>query len=73
MQERSVQLLIQPLYLWVQCIYVQERYVLSVMMLYPLHAPIFTVIPEVGPRANRAVVTNNLTAIIEVMIIKGFL
>ena len=42
-------------------------------ILYPLRAPMFTVITEVWPRANRAVVRNNLTVIIEVVLIKGFL
>ena len=47
------------------------------MILYPLPAPIFTVITEVWPRANRAVVTNNSTVrikvvLIEVVLIKGF-
>ena len=35
--------------------------------------PIFTVITEVWPYANRAVVTNNLTVIIKAMLIQGFL
>ena len=35
--------------------------------------PIFTVITEVWPRANRVVVTNNSTAIIEVMLIGAML
>ena len=43
------------------------------MVLYPLWAPIFTMIKEVWPHANRAVVTNNLTVIIEVVFIEGFL
>ena len=42
---------------------------LSDTILYPLQATIFTVITEVSPRANRAVVTNNLSMIIEVMLI----
>ena len=46
---------------------------LSDTILYPLRVPIFTVITEVWPRANRAVVTNNLTMIIEVVLIKSFL
>ena len=41
---------------------------LSDTILYPLRAPIFTMITEVWPRANRAVVTNNLTVIIEVVL-----
>ena len=40
---------------------------LSDTILYPLRAPIFTVITEVWPGANQAVVTNNSTMIIEVM------
>ena len=36
-------------------------------------ALIFTVIMEVWPRANRAVVTNNSPVIIEVVLIEGFL
>ena len=43
---------------------------LSDTILYPLRAPIFTMITKVWARANRAVVTNNLTVIIEVMLIK---
>ena len=46
---------------------------LSDTILYPLRAPIFTVITEVWVRANRAVVTNNLTVIIEVELIECFL
>ena len=46
---------------------------LSDTFLCPLRATIFTVINEVWPRANWAVVTNNLTVIIEVVLIKGFL
>ena len=38
-----------------------------------MQAPIFTIITEVWHRANRAVVTNNSTVIIEVMLIEGFL
>ena len=45
----------------------------SLIWSYPLWAPIFTVITKVWPYANRAVVTNNLTLIIEVVLIKGFL
>ena len=36
-------------------------------------APIFTLITEVCPRANRAVVTNNSAVIIEVMLIEAVL
>ena len=46
---------------------------LSDTILYPLWAPIFTVITEVWPSANRAVVTNNSTVIIEVVLIKVML
>ena len=46
---------------------------LSDMILFLLRAPIFTVITEVWPRANWAMVTNNLTMIIEVVLIEGFL
>ena len=46
---------------------------LSDTILYPLQAPIFTMITKVWPCANWAVVTNNLTVIIEVVIIEGFL
>ena len=46
---------------------------LSDTILYPLWAPIFTVITEVWPLANQAVVTNNSTVIIEVVLIEGFL
>ena len=41
---------------------------LSDTTLYPLQALIFTVITEVWPCANWAMVTNNLTVIIEVML-----
>ena len=41
---------------------------LSDKILYPLWAQIFTVITEVWPCANRAMVTNNLTVIIEVFL-----
>ena len=43
------------------------------MILYPLRAPIFTGITNVWPRSNQAVVTNNSTVIIEVVLIGGFL
>ena len=51
---------------------------LSDMILYSLWAPIFFMITEGWPRANRAMVTNNLTLIIEVVLIdvvliEGFL
>ena len=46
---------------------------LSDMILCSLRASIFTVITEVYLRANRAVVTNNLTVIIEVVLIKVML
>ena len=36
-------------------------------------APIFSVITKVWPRANRAVVTNNLIVIIKAVLIEGFL
>ena len=42
---------------------------LSDRILNSLHEPIFTVITEVWPCANRAVVTNNLTMIIKVVLI----
>ena len=42
---------------------------LSDMILYPWWAPIFTVITDSWPHANRAMVTNNSTVIIEVMLI----
>ena len=51
----------------------QECSVLSDAILYPLQAQILTVITKVWPRANRAVVTNNKTMIIEVMVIERFL
>ena len=51
---------------------------LSDTILYPLRAPIFILITEDWPRANRAMVTNNSTLIIgvvliEVVLIEGFL
>ena len=46
---------------------------LSDTILYPLWAPIFTVRTEVWPCANQAVVTNNSTVIIEVVLIKVML
>ena len=48
-------------------------YTLCDRILYPLQAPIFTVITKVWNRANRAIATNNLTVIIEVVLIEGFL
>ena len=42
---------------------------LSDTILYLLQAPIFTVITKVWPRANWAVFINNLTVIIEVLLI----
>ena len=44
----------------------------SVHYLIPiaLKAPIFTVITEIWPCANQVMVTNNLTVIIEVVLIK---
>ena len=42
-------------------------------ILYPLWVPIFTVIIKAWHRANRAMVTNNSTVIIEVMLIKVML
>ena len=73
MQEHSVHSLIRLLYPWVRCVYMQECSVLSDTILYPLQAPIFTMTTEVWPHANRAVVTNNLIVIIEVMLIQDFL
>ena len=46
---------------------------LSDTILYPLRAPIFTMITEVWPCANLAVVTNNSTMIIQVVLIESFL
>ena len=46
---------------------------LSDTILYTLRANIFVVINEVWPRANQAMVTNNSTVLIEVMLIEGFL
>ena len=51
---------------------------LSDTILYPLQVPILTMITEVWPRANWAMVTKNLTIITEVMLndvmlIEGFL
>ena len=43
---------------------------LSGTILHPLQALIFTAITEVWPHANRALVTNNFTVIIEVLLIK---
>ena len=48
-------------------------FILTDMILYPLPAPIFTMITEVWPHANWAVVTTNLTVIINVGLIEGFL
>ena len=48
-------------------------FTLADTILYLLWATIFTVITEVWPHANRAMVTNNMTMIIEVMLIKCFL
>ena len=39
--------------------------------IFTLRVPIFIVITEVWPRANRAMVTNNLTVIIDVVLIEG--
>ena len=69
MQEHSVHSLIQPLYLWVQCIYMQERSVHSLKRSYTHCGHKFL---QLWPRANWAVVTNNLTVIIEVVLIEGF-
>ena len=49
--------------------FMQELSVFSDTILYRLWAPVFTVITEVWPSANRAVVTNNLTFKIEVFCI----
>ena len=46
---------------------------LSDTILYPLQVPNFTVIIEVWPRVNRALVTNNSTMMIEVMLIEAVL
>ena len=46
---------------------------LSDTILYPLQAPIFTVITEVWPHANWSLVTNDSTVIVELMLIEGFL
>ena len=48
-------------------------FTLADMILYLLRPPIFKVIIEVWPHANRDVVTNNSTVIIKVVLIKGFL
>ena len=59
-------------------IHARTYFTLADTILYPWQAPIFTVITEVWPRANQAMVTNNLIVIIEVvqikvMLIEGFL
>ena len=55
-------------------LYMQEHFfTLADAILYPLRVPIFTLITEVWPCANRAMVTNNSTLIIEVLLIEGFL
>ena len=41
----------------------------SAWRIFTLQAPIFTLITKVWPPANQAVVTNNLTVIIEVVLI----
>ena len=41
--------------------------------IFNLQAPIFIMITEVWPHANQAMVTNNSTVIIEVVLIEGFL
>ena len=48
-------------------------FTLADMILYPFRAPIFTMITVVLPPANWAVVTNNLTMIIKVVLNEGFL
>ena len=45
-------------------------FTLADTILYPLSAPIFFVITKVWPCANRAMVTNNSTMLIKVMLIK---
>ena len=56
-------------------VFIHERkfFALADTILYPLRAIIFTVMTEVWPRANRAIFTNNLTVIIEVVLIKAVL
>ena len=73
MQEHSVHLLNAhktsiPVPVGAMYLHMQERSVHSL-----IRPPIFTVITEVWPPANRAVVRNNLTVIIEVVLIEGFL
>ena len=54
-------------------IHARTFFTLADTMLYPLWVPIFTVITEVWPHANQAVFKNNLTVIIEVVLIESFL
>ena len=54
-------------------IHARMFFTLADTILCQSRVPIFTAITEVWPRANRALVTNNLTVIIEVVLIEGFL